>query len=536
MLKKVLPQIGVAAIFFALTLIQQYLFYAVNGLPIVWLTFGKYIGMFAFFLAGTLVRPRWGSFAVLAFIFTVNFFQMVHLSYFGTQVLPGEIWLLFTQMHEIQGTLFVELHHILVPLALTVVPLVIGHFALKKLDRPFQVKWLGILFALYFVYNPARTYITGNKWGRQPSTRELSGMNIYLSFSYFAGKILPYKLAASSHGAVKNSSTELAFSEEKTASWDKVIFILGESLSPHHMSLFGYDKVTTPYLDSIKNDPDFFFVNGLSGGVSSDISVAFLMNLGFGEAGSLKAAKGNHCLFKLARDKGFTTHFYSAQSAEQLRYIAPYLCASSLNEYKALEEIAPETADHQAADDKVLLPHLEKLLATNDRQFIMLHQRGSHGPWELRSNEKNRKFPHDNKVGHYDNSVLEFDLFYKELSEKIQKSGKKTLVIYVSDHGEALGQEGRWGHGQLTAAAFEVPVLVRSFGQTLPVKTKSLPKHLPHFNLIIYLARELGWKANQEPDALPKDYVIYGNDIDGFAGKTSVRFNDDGSYAHKVEH
>lgn len=536
MLKKIVPHFGVALVFFALTLIQQYLFYAVKGLPIVWLTFGKYTGMYLFFLAGTFVRPRWAALSVLSFLFTVNFFQMVHLSYFGTQVLPGEIWLLFTQIHEIQGTLFVEIYHLLFPFILTAVPLALGYFTLKKIALPFQLKYLGLLFALYFVYNPARTYITGNKWGRQPSTRELSGMNIYLSFSYFAGKILPYKLQASSHGSAKNTSTDLAFEPSDAGDWDKIVFILGESLTPHHMSLFGYEKPTTPYLDSLKTNPAFFYETGLSGGVSSDISVAFLMNIGFGEAGSVKAAKGNHCLFKLAREKGFTTHFYSAQSAEQLRYIAPYLCAGSLSEYKSLEELSPETQDHQAADDKVLLSHFEKLLATSGKQFIMLHQRGSHGPWELRSLEKNRKFPHDNKVGHYDNSIIEFDLFYKGLSEIIEKSGKKTLVIYVSDHGEALGQDGRWGHGQLIAPAFEVPVLVRSFHHALPDGTKKLPKHLPHFNLVLFLARELGWKANQDPTALPKDYVIYGNDIDGFAGKIDVSFLKDGKYEFKVSH
>ncbi len=98
-----------------------------------------------------------------------------------------------------------------------------------------------------------------------------------------------------------------------------------------------------------------------------------------------------------------------------------------------------------------------------------------------------------------------------------------------------MGQNGVWGHGQLTPPAFEVPVLVRSFHQRLPEGTKRLPKHLPHFNLVLYLARELGWEANKSFDVLPNDYVVYGNDIDGFAGKAKILFKEDGTYTHHVE-
>jgi glucan phosphoethanolaminetransferase (alkaline phosphatase superfamily) len=533
MFKKLLKHITIALIFLILTLGQQYLFFYVKELPIVWLTSGKYVGVFAFLFLATFIRPNQLRFFFLSFVFLLNFFQMSHLSYFGTQILPNSILLFLTQFDEIKGTLLVEYQHVLLSFIFTIVPTFLGWIVLNKNKNIYGTKVIGIIFTLYLIYNPARTFITGNTWGRQPSTRELSGMNVYLSFSYFVGRILPYKINQGPLKEVKNASTELKLTPAKTQ-WDNIVVVLGESLSPHHMSLYGYEKPTTPFLLSQAKDPNFFSTIALSGGVSTDISVAFLLNMGFGEAGSVMASKGTHCVFKLAKKQTFTTHFISSQSAQQLRYIAPFLCASSLDNYQTLEDISPETLDHQGAEDIVMLPYLEKILKFDSKQFVVLHQRGSHGPWEMRSNPKHRIFSHDNKVGHYDNSVLEFDLFMKDLFSLIEKSKKKTLVIYLSDHGEALGQEGRWGHGQLIRPAFEIPLFVRSFHQDLPERTKKIPMYVPHYNISLFLADALGFSMNQDFTAPVKNYVIFGNDIDGFAGKAQISFKPDGTYNFKV--
>jgi glucan phosphoethanolaminetransferase (alkaline phosphatase superfamily) len=534
MFKTLARHLALATLFFFLTLAQQYLFYYVKGIPIVWLTAGKYLGTFAFFVAATFIRPPALRYLFLSFVFLLNAFQMGHMSYFGTQVLPNEIYLLFAEFHEVQGTLLVEPEHVLLPLLFTLVPALVGYLALRRTTALYGTKVLGVLFCLYFVYNPIRTFVTGNTWGRQPSTRELAGMNVYLSFSYFLGKILPTKVLRTTTAAGPNSSGTLFLSDAGAPRWDHVIFILGESLTPNHMSLFGYERSTTPFLRTQLDNPNFLYRRGLSGGVSTDIAVAFFLNMGFGDVGSLKAAKGTHCLFKLAKAKRFTTHFLSAQSAEQLRYIAPYLCASSLDDYRSLEDISPGFANEQAVDDKVLLPELARLVAFEGPQFVMLHQRGSHAPWERRSRAANRKFPHDSKVNHYDNSVIEFDLFMRDLDQVLRRSKKKILVIYVSDHGEALGEEGKWGHGQLTQAAFEVPVLLMSYSRALPPLARELPQYVPHYNVSLLLVQELGYTPSATVATPPPDYVIFGNDIDGFAGRAKVSWKPGDGYDFKV--
>jgi glucan phosphoethanolaminetransferase (alkaline phosphatase superfamily) len=534
MFRKLLSHFYLALIFFILTLGQQYLFYYTKEIPIVWLTFGKYLGVFAFLIAATFIKPRWLRFIFLGFVFLLNYFQMAHLSYFGTQILPNEIYLFLTQYHEIHGTLVHELRHVLFPLSLTIVPTIIGIVSVNRINNIYTFRVMGILFCLYFAYNPIRTFVTGNTWGRQPSTRELGGMNVYLSISYFTGKILPHKIGPGKSTKASNTSSELKVVNKTNLKWDKVIIVLGESLSPHHMSLFGYHKPTTPFLESIKDNPHFFHSVGLSGGVSTDIAVAFFLNMGFGEVGSTKAATGEHCLFKLAKSQDYTTHFLSIQSSQQLRYIAPYLCASSLQDYKSLEDISPETEDHQAARDRDLIGYFRKIFDFDTKQFVFLHQRGSHAPWELRSTDQSRVFPHDGAINHYDNSVVEFDLFMRDLHGLLSSSNKKVLMVYVSDHGEALGIDGEWGHGRLARPSFEIPVLIHSYNQELPAEVRSLPKYLTHYNLALFIAQELGHELNQRPSDIIKDYMIYGNDIDGFAGKAEISFEGEDFYNFKV--
>lgn len=538
MLKKLLPHFILATIFFTLTLCQQYLFYFLKGYPIVYFSIGKYLFLFLVFFVFTFIQGLKSRIACLSFFMFLCPWQLGHLSYFGTQVLPSGIYRMIADAGEVQGALKEEMGHFLVPLLFLFLFMGLGIWAAKKIETPFKFRFIGIIFSLYLIYNPVRTFVTGNTWGRQPSTRELAGMNIYLSLSYLFGKILPHKFTSAIGPSSENASKSLTLVKNKKPDWDHIVVILGESLTPHHMEIFGYHRPTTPFLKSLKEKSDFFSTIALSSGVSTDISVAFFLNLGYGSFGVIKAQKGDHCLFKLAKDQGYSTHFLSIQSEEQLRYISPFLCPAYMEDSRSLEQLAPEVADHQAAPDRKLLPHLEQVLKKDGRHFVMLHQRGSHAPWNLRFSPESKKFTSDQKkesrIADYDNSVIEFDTFYKELYDILKKVDGKILIYYISDHGESLGEDGRWGHGLLFPKAFEVPFMVTTLNAPLPEGTKTLPTYLSQYNTTLFLVNQLGYDSNQSPHKLPNDFEIFGNDIDGFAGKVEIRYPQAGSYEMKL--
>jgi glucan phosphoethanolaminetransferase (alkaline phosphatase superfamily) len=537
MFKKLRPHFILALIFLVLTLAQQYLFYAIKGFDIVPMKPEKYLVHFAFMLGATFIK---GPLRVpmLAFTFVLNFFQMAHLSYYGTLVAPSEIAKLL-EVGEIYGTLKENIFVILIPVLFTLVPLVIGYWANKKFHPNYRTRWVTALFAAYILFNPIRTFVTKNTWGRQPNEKQLGGSNIYLSTSYFLGRILPSKIAMVGDYLQGNSSGKLKLTKTDKPKWDKIIIVMGESLAPRHMSHFGYTRPTTPYLDTLKGQKNFYSTVGLSSGVSTDISIAFFLNQGFGASCPQKASKGNHCLFKLAKDQQYATHFLSMQSQDQLNNITPFLCGASLDSFSSMEDIDSTVEDHQAAVDRKMIEPFAKLIETDAPQLVMLHQRGSHSPFNLRYRKVADVFSKekdvDPRINAYDNSVIEFDLFMKDLVQTLNKQKGKTLLVYLSDHGEELGdKKGVWGHGGLSRNIYEVPMVIMSFNQELPSVIKEFPKYLTQYNLSLFLAQQMGYTPNQSVAIPPKDYVIYGNDIDGFAGKAVIKFLEDGTYKDKI--
>lgn len=455
---------------------------------------------------------------------------MSHIAYYGTPVQASEVYLFFAEAGEVYGSLKEEVALLILPILLTIIPLIIfGIFNKKLSNKLVKLPIMGAFFIFYLVYNPMRTYITGNTWGRQPSSEELGGMNIYISSSYFLGRILPAKLSQSSRHVAQ--SVELT--EDESFKGD-IIFILGESLTPNHMSLYGYDRDTTPELVAIKDDPNFYFTRGISSGVSTDIAIAFLMNITYGLGGGEVVYGGKQCLNKLAKLKGYTTHFISSQSQQQLRYITNSICPSSIDVYKSLDDLDPDIEDSNAADDLILLKELESL--EGSKNFVVFHQRGSHSPYNLRYPKDQTKYElvdnhSQNRVNHYDNSVVQFDIFMSRLIETIKKRDRPTIVIYASDHGEGLGEGGNWGHGKLTQTSYEIPVLVYGHKTGKIEQFEGTPTH---FNISLMLAKYLGYSTKTEYSKPLKDYTILGNDIDGFAGRMKLELEDGQVKSEKV--
>lgn len=518
-------------LFFGLTSLSQVVFYTYHESLTLNLPFEKFMGLLIIlFIFSFIRRPIW-RFIAMGFILILSFFQMVHLQYYGLPVYPSEIYLLFSEFGEVVGTLKESMGIFLLPILLTVPSLIILWYCNKNFPSKISNRFLHYFFIFYLVYNPIRTYMTGNTWGRQPSTQELDGMNIYLSISYFLGKILPNKLTKKELSNQVNHSVKLEQEKDKLKPRN-IIVILGESLSSNHLSLMGYRRKTTPFLDSLKDNKNFIYRRGISSGVSTDISVAFFMNNTFGINGNRSVFSGENCLFNLAKKSNFKTYFYSTQSQEQLRYITNSICPKYIDHYKSLEDIDPNLSDANAVNDHKLFPLLENIDFEKGNQFIILHQRGSHSPYNLRFTKDSDIFygkmgtSKDDSVNHYDNSIYHNDLFFKELISMVDTLKVPTSVFIVSDHGEGMGENGVWGHGMLKKEAFEIPVLYyTNSDEEIKSYAKSLQKNPTHLNISLLISKALGFNANIDLTKTPDHYQILGNDMDGFAGFLNLEFS-----------
>ena len=118
--------------------------------------------------------------------------------------------------------------------------------------------------------------------------------------------------------------------------------------------------------------------------------------------------------------------------------------------------------------DEALLENLDEHLATLTRNtVIVLHAIGSHGPaYYERYPEAFRQFTPDCRIADltrcsqaeiinsYDNTILYTDFFLAEAVRMLKRfPNLKSSLLYVSDHGESLGENGRYLHGMPYAIA-----------------------------------------------------------------------------------
>jgi lipid A ethanolaminephosphotransferase len=116
--------------------------------------------------------------------------------------------------------------------------------------------------------------------------------------------------------------------------------------------------------------------------------------------------------------------------------------------------------------DEVMLRELTARLAELDAQriargaVVVMHQMGSHGPayYKRTTGPYKKFFPEcaqaalqncskEQIVNAYDNSIRYTDYLLTETVKWLQARGGPTAMVYISDHGESLGEKGLYLHG-----------------------------------------------------------------------------------------
>jgi lipid A ethanolaminephosphotransferase len=117
--------------------------------------------------------------------------------------------------------------------------------------------------------------------------------------------------------------------------------------------------------------------------------------------------------------------------------------------------------------DEILLHGLDQLLRDNSGDLlIVLHQQGSHGPsYYKRTPEAFKRFlpecDRDNVqdcdrqtiINAYDNTIVYTDHVLARLIDLLETQVYPTAMLYVSDHGESLGEYNIYLHGLPPAIA-----------------------------------------------------------------------------------
>ena len=466
-------------------------------------------------------RAIYGVYAFFTLIFYV---QLLHFSYYGGWIFPLEFYLFFSKFKETVDTFFTVVSIMLVPTLISSVMAVMLFYLLSRFESwRLKIPVMRYILIAVLLFIPGRVLFAHSKHGARPSLNVNVVRNSIEAMGYFLGGIVPRKVFGM--GGVEGHVS--AAPNIKTPHPDvNIVFIIGETLTPTHMSLFGYQRKTTPKLDMLKNSEDFVSKETFAAGVCTDVSIPSLINVIKKPDGLPQIVSANTCLFKLAKANGFKTTLYSAQSPEGLKHIKGYICMSEIDELMDSTGASKKQVDDNAYDE-VLLERIKKVDFSKNN-FLVLHQIGSHSPHEWRYPKAFDKFSgsEDKNIDYYDNSVLYSDYVLSELVKYIgEHSHKPTYVIFTSDHATVLDKKGVRGHGKLSEdVIFKVPFFIKAFNvdgsELAPFKAA---KRLSHYEISRFIEKLLGYDTEVFNDG---DYYVCGKDIEGLDGYAVIHFKD----------
>ena len=237
------------------------------------------------------------------------------------------------------------------------------------------------------------------------------------------------------------------------------VLVVGETARSQNFSLNGYGRPTNPELArrNVISFPD-----AVACGTSTEVSLPCMFSaVGRSNYDEEKIQTHESVLHVLAR-AGVQVLWRDNQSG--CKGVCDGLPVDQLDH----AGIARVCSGDQCLDE-VLLSGMDQVL--RDRKgnlLVVMHQLGSHGPaYFKRYPPAQRKFLPDCQsedlrvcsaaeiVNAYDNSLLYTDFFLGKLIDFLEKAQAThdTAMLYVSDHGESLGEGGLYLHGMPYAIA-----------------------------------------------------------------------------------
>jgi len=237
-----------------------------------------------------------------------------------------------------------------------------------------------------------------------------------------------------------------------------LVLVIGETVRGDHWGLNGYARQTTPNL-AARNVVNFPDVSAC--GTSTEVSLPCMFSE-LGRENYDRDAIRNHqsILDVVAREEVQVLWRDNQSGCKDACLGVPFEMMSSAD--------APDLCGDGRCFDEILLTGLAaKINGGKGDQLIVLHQLGNHGPnyFERYPPQYERWKPvcrtgelslcsKQEIVNAYDNAILHTDAVLVELIDLLEaQSGHAAAMLYVSDHGESLGEYGLFLHGAPQAIA-----------------------------------------------------------------------------------
>jgi len=437
------------------------------------------------FLISTLKPKIRLFFSAIFIIFSLG--EIGYFSYFRTYFAPYQIDLIFQEFKDVIDSASLVAT---IAVGLTTLLFAMLYILSKIKTKTFKystVLFLSILIAFPFIIAQKKSiYI--------PNSTHFGYLNTLFAMDlWIINKLSPHTSKEYKDYKVKkiNSGKKL------------VVVVMGESLNYKRMGLYGWDINTTPYLNKLKNDPNFQYFKAISSGVNTPVSMVSFFNIKREPDNTKLLLSQKTNLLKLAKENNYTTYWLSMQ--EEGTSISTLL---NYADYKKTRK------DFDVKFDDSLLKELKKLNLSK-KSFIILHLRTNHSPYEEYTPTKFYKWRfdyddyHKYKVYSYYNSILYVDYILSNIINYLKD--KNASIYFTSDHAEMLGfrdEKGAYGHSRLSFLDSFVPFI--HYGNKIPNQFYN------HYIISKLIAKDLGYQITNPNEN--GSYYLNGTDIEGKNG------------------
>ncbi|MCZ2498175.1 sulfatase-like hydrolase/transferase [Xylophilus sp. Kf1] len=259
-----------------------------------------------------------------------------------------------------------------------------------------------------------------------------------------------------------------------------LVMVVGETARADHFGLNGYGRDTTPRLAQHADAISFGDVR--SCGTSTLASVPCMFS-SLGKAGYESQKTDHENLLDVLQSAGLAVLWIDNQAGcKGVCDRVPHV--STAQAFPPADALRGALCADGDCLDRLMLAGLDERIAALPAErrrkgvVLVMHQMGSHGPaYYRRSAADTKRFgpecrthelaqcAHDTVVNAFDNSIRETDRF---LADTLDWLGRQQAyapgLLYVSDHGESLGEYGVYLHGVPYAfapdAQKQVPMVV----------------------------------------------------------------------------
>jgi len=263
------------------------------------------------------------------------------------------------------------------------------------------------------------------------------------------------RLVANHKIVVKPLGTDAvqAVTAEQRGKKNILVLVVGETARAANFSLDGYERETNPQL---KQRDVFNFDNVYSCGTATATSLPCMFSVYNRDHYSDSKAKSTENMLDVLAHAGVQVLWRENNSGDK------GIAARLLKEDMADHKVAG-LCNSEECFDMILLNGLQDYVdKLQGDAVIVLHQKGSHGPaYYLRVPDRFKVFTpvcdtnqvqecsDRDIVNAYDNTILYTDYFLGQVIDFLKKNSERdnTAMIYVSDHGESLGENNIYLHG-----------------------------------------------------------------------------------------